>query len=373
MLPYERIMNTLEGKEVDRLPVMDIFHNADLIEYLAGEKITKNNAEDLACRAIKSKLDICRHFAIPDPDNFADKEFHDEDGFLIRKNWWTGAYVSSPLKTVEQARDMMKKDVERIIKATEAHRILSQAQVHVNLPGENCSTFEEVEIFFNRIARKIYPAISICPETEVGMYTALARYGYEMFFYMYYDHEDELLALYNALTDYEVEKIKTYGKNLESPLALLSEAVAYNTGLLFSHDFIRKVQFPNIKKVVYAWKEAGKKVIFHADGKKWELLDEIIAMGVDSINPCEEIAGMTVTAFKKRYPDTTIGSVIDCQELLAHGTKEEIQAASRKLVKDADNRKVFIGSSSEIHPAIPVENAMEMYDILCNYHLDKTH
>lgn len=94
-------------------------------------------------------------------------------------------------------------------------------------------------------------------------------------------------------------------------------------------------------------------------------MDDIIAMGADSINPCEEMAGMTVAEFKKRYPDITIGSVIDCQQLLTYGTKEQIQKASWKLVKDADNRKVFLGSSSEIHPMVPVENAMAMYEILC--------
>lgn len=368
MTPYERIMNTLAGEKVDRLPVMDIFHNADLMEFITGKKITKENAEDVACEAIRHKLDLCRHFAIPDPDLFEDVEWQDEDGFVLRKNWWTGSYVSSPIKTVEQAREMMKKDIERIKKATEEHRIISQAQVNVQLPGENCKTFEEVGEFFNRIAQKIYPAISICPETEVGMYTALARYGYEMFFYTYYDYPQVVKDLYNALTDYEVEKIKTYGKDLKSPIALLSEAVASNTGLLFRYDFIKEFQFPNIKKIIDAWKEAGKKVIFHADGRKWEVLDDIIAMGADAINPCEELAGVTVTEFKKRYPNVTIGSVIDCQYLLAYGTVDEIRKASWQLVKDANNERVFLGSSSEIHPEIPVENAMAMYDILCNYH-----
>lgn len=368
MLPYERIIKTLSGMEVDRLPVMDIFHNVDLIEYLTGKKTTKENAEDLACEAVSKQLDLCRHFTVPDPDNFKDREFVDEDGFVIKTNWWTGAYVSKPVKTVEETRDMMKKDTERIKKATEEHKILSQAQLHISLPGENCETFEEGAEFFNRIAEKIKPAVSICPETEVGMYTALARYGYEMFFYAYYDYPQVVLDLYNALTDYEIEKIKTYGNNLNSPVAMLSEAVASNTGLLFSYDFIKKIQFPNIKKVIDAWKTAGKKVIFHADGRKWDILDDIIAMGADSINPCEEMAGMTVSQFKRRYPNITIGSVIDCQRLLAYGSIDEVREASRKLVKDADNRNVFLGSSSEIHPAVPVKNAVAMYDVLCNYH-----
>lgn len=367
MMPLERIMNTLEGKEVDRLPVMDIFHNCRFIEHLTGKKITKSNAEDLACEAIRSKLDLCRHFAIPDPDLFEDKEFTDEDGFVIRENWWTGSYLSSPLKTAEDAVEMMKKDSDRIREATQKRRVLSQAQVHVRLPGENCKTFEEIGEFFNRYARKLWPTISICPETEVGMYPALSRYGFELFFLAYYDHPEVVRNYYNALTDYEIEKIKTYGKDLNSPISLLSEAVAYNTGLLFGYDFTKEFLFPNIKKVIDAWKEAGKKVVFHADGKKWQILDDIIAMGADAINPCEELAGMTIVEFKQRYPNTTIGSVIDCQHLLAFGTTDEIRKASLKLVREADNKRVFLGSSSEIHPQIPVENALTMYEILCNY------
>ena len=113
----------------------------------------------------------------------------------------------------------------------------------------------------------------------------------------------------------------------------------------------------------------GKQVIFHADGRKWGILADIIAMGADAINPCEELADMTVSQFKQRYPDTTIGSVIDCQRLLAYGSIDEVREASRKLVKEADNRKVFLDSSSEIHPAIPVKNAVAMYNVLCNYHI----
>ncbi len=366
--PRERILNTLDGREVDRLPVMDIFHNVPLIERLANRTITKANAEDTACAAIASTLDLCRHFAVPDPDKFTDHQFEDDDGFVIRENWWTGAYVHCPLKTSDQARDQMKKDVDRIRRATEDHRVLSQAQIHVQLPGETCRTFEEIGEFFNRIAQKIRPAVSICPETEVGMYTALGRYGFELFFWTYQDDPRTVRDFYNALTDYEIEKIRTYGKELDSPIAMLSEAIAGNTGLLFRPEFIREFQMPNIRRVIAAWRAAGKRVIFHADGNRWDILDDLIALGVDAINPCEELAGMTVPEFKKRYPNMTIGSVIDCQQLLAFGSIEDVRRASWKLVRDAVNKRVFLGSSSEIHPQIPVENALAMYEILCRYH-----
>ena len=33
----ERVINTFEGKELDRLPVFDIIHNVDFIEHVSGE------------------------------------------------------------------------------------------------------------------------------------------------------------------------------------------------------------------------------------------------------------------------------------------------------------------------------------------------
>ena len=54
----ERILKTINGEEVDRLPVYDIIHNVDVIEYLAEDKITPQNAEDLTCKAVSKVLHL---------------------------------------------------------------------------------------------------------------------------------------------------------------------------------------------------------------------------------------------------------------------------------------------------------------------------
>jgi uroporphyrinogen-III decarboxylase len=76
---------------------------------------------------------------------------------------------------------------------------------------------------------------------------------------------------------------------------------------------------------------------------------------------------MEVKRFKELYPNTTIASPIDCQNLLTTGTKDDVAKACWKLIEDANDERVLLGSTSEIHPAVPVENAMTMYDILRNY------
>ena len=88
----ERVINTFEGKELDRLPVFDIIHNVDFIEQASGDKLTEKNAEDITCKAVRNTLDLVRHFRIPD---FLEKKENEyEDGFRYRDEWWTKQVIS---------------------------------------------------------------------------------------------------------------------------------------------------------------------------------------------------------------------------------------------------------------------------------------
>ena len=58
----ERVINTFKGKTLDRLPIFDIIHNVDYIKYVSGEKLIKNNSEDITCKAIGKTLDLVRYF-----------------------------------------------------------------------------------------------------------------------------------------------------------------------------------------------------------------------------------------------------------------------------------------------------------------------
>ena len=121
--------------------------------------------------------------------------------------------------------------------------------------------------------------------------------------------------------------------------------------------------YPRAKKIIDRWKQYGYYVIFHSDGKKWPVIQDLIDLGADSINPCEPLATMEVKRFREEYPDTVIGSMVDCQDLLAFGTPEQIKAKTRQAIEDSGGAKTLVGSTSEIHPEIPVENAMAMYEV----------
>jgi uroporphyrinogen-III decarboxylase len=90
---------------------------------------------------------------------------------------------------------------------------------------------------------------------------------------------------------------------------------------------------------------------------------------VDAIDPFEPLAHMDVSKFRKMYPEITICQPIDCQNLLYTGTPEDISKVTIKAIEDSGEKRIMIGSSSEIHPNIPIKNAMAMYDAARKYRI----
>jgi len=361
----ERVLRTFEGNPLDRLPIFDIIHNVEFMQQVTQEKVTTSNAEDVACKAVRKTLDLVRHFCVP--QDLEKRIVTDEDGFTYIVEWWTKTIKYRPIKSIEDARELMKKDIARIYHCIKRQRFCHQAKEHLNLLGEKYDYPEEVNHLFERISRKLDSTMMVAPETVPGLYTAVNRYGFDWFTYMYYDYPELTLQYYDALVDHELFRIDSFAPTHLSKIALISEMMAFNTGTIWPPAFLRGVIYPRIKKCIDRWKKYGYYVILHSDGNKWSIIDDLIRLGVDSINPCEPLATMELKRFREEYPDTVIGSMIDCQDLLAFGTVEDVINATKKAIRDSGGAKTLIGSTSEIHPAITVKNALAMYETARTY------
>ena len=362
-----RVLNTFEDKPLDRLPVFDIIHNVEFVEHVTGDRVTPQNAEDLMCKAVRQNLDLVRHFCIP--ENLEPRYEVDEDGFQYRVEWWTKEIRHRPISSMADAVELVKKDIERIYTSLNQQKFCHQAKEHLQLFGEWYAYPEEVNKHFERLARKLGDTMMIAPETVPGLYSATNRYGFDWFVYLYYDYPELALQYYDALVDHELFRIDSFAPTNLSKVALISEALAFNTGLMWPPEFIRTVIYPRVKKCIDRWKEYGYFVIFHSDGNKWSVIQDLIDLGADSINPCEPLATMEVARFRHEYPDTVIGSMVDCQNLLAYGTLDEVRRATTRAIQDSGGSRTLIGSTSEIHPAIPVTNALAMYETARNWRL----
>ena len=366
---HERLIATFEGKVPDMIATYDIIHNIGLMEYLTGREISEKNAEDVACEAVGKVLDLVRHFSIPskkEPEILIDK-----DGFVYKKDWWTMQVLKRPFDSLNDVIQMVNKDIERIYDCMSKKKVCRQALFPVQLFGENCEYFEEIKEGFKRCVGKMNGTLMIAPES-CTLYVALARYDIQWWSYLYHDNPELAGKYLDALTDYELARIDSFADLALTSVSFTSDPIGVNDSLMFTPDFTLNVMLPRTKKLVERWKSYGYYHIYFADGYKWPILDEVLSWGlVDAVDPLEPLAHMDVKRFRERYPETVICQPVDCQNLLYTGTPREVRKATIKAIEDAGAYKILIGSTSEVHPNVPVENAVAMYEAARGYVIKK--
>ena len=162
---------------------------------------------------------------------------------------------------------------------------------------------------------------------------------------------------------------ETVARERLCPIFLLADDVACKNRLLFSPRFLRRVFLPAVRTMCEPLAEAGVSVIFHSDGDITELLPELIEAGIHGIHPIEPLAGMNIAELKREHGDSLVlvGNV-DSSQLLPNGTPEEVRRAARECLRIASpGGGHFIGSSGQIGPGVPLENALAFFEACREY------
>ena len=345
--------------------LLEVKHSLKFIEQVYGEKITPANAEEAVCTTIARTCDMTRHVVIPDElETYTEK---DEDGFIYRVSWNTKNIVERPFETVEEARDLVKKDIDRIRGAIEEKKFCHQAKWHLKLFEERFDEPEELNEEFKRIQNKMDGTVIMAPEFFDGIGPMTTRYNYDMFIFLYNDYPELIHELLDVYCDYQLFRIGSFAGPGLSPVALMGTAVSGVGGLIFPPEFLIKEFFPFARKIVDKLHELGYKVIFEMEGDVKQVFDEIVNTGTDAYGTVEELSGMTPVWIKARHPKLVVTQMIDSVQFLTHGKKEDVISKTEEMIELA--RKyggIFIGSSGDINEEVNVENALAMIETVRN-------
>ncbi|MEW6358568.1 MAG: uroporphyrinogen decarboxylase family protein [Planctomycetota bacterium] len=145
-------------------------------------------------------------------------------------------------------------------------------------------------------------------------------------------------------------------------IIVLGDDYAHNRGPLMSPVLFERFILPRLKRMIDMIHEEGAFCVKHSDGNMYSLLDMIVALRPDGINPIEPVAGMELSKVKALYGDRTcIVGNIDCGQLLPHGTEAEVREAVRQAIADAAAGGGYIVSSSNsIHSSCNPRNVLAM-------------
>jgi hypothetical protein len=113
------------------------------------------------------------------------------------------------------------------------------------------------------------------------------------------------------------------------------------------------------------------KTFLHSCGSLWRLLDDIVASGVDILNPVQTSAAeMDPAALKARYGDrlTFWGGGVDTQHVLPFGTPEEVRAMVRERMRVFGPGGGFVFNTiHNVQTGIPVANLLALYEAVRDY------
>jgi len=346
MTKRERVEAALNLQPVDRIPVYDLLRNDAVIEYYAEEPLTIEDGLCITCKAISRCFDLTRSITGPAEAQTIDGG----NGWVHEQKRWTTWIAKRPFDEPEQAAEWMERDME----ARDALK-----------PG--AAEREQFRESFLNLQALCGDTVLVHELTGVGIDALYHTVGWENFACILADRPELVSAWLESHTNYQVRRIHACADRELSPVALPFGDIAYKGTTLFSPDWLRREFMPRLKRINDAWHEHGVKCMFHSDGYLMDVLPDLIETGIDGLNPIEVCAGMNVKEVKDLYGDRIfIAGGIDVSQLLAFGTPDEVRAACEQAIRDTGGIGFLMGSTTELHDAVPLDNFRAMAETAWN-------
>jgi len=159
--------------------------------------------------------------------------------------------------------------------------------------------------------------------------------------------------------------LKAAGGNVD--VVCYGDDIAISSGPLVSPKMYRELLRPYLERIFEAFQEwSDAKILYHCDGDVSWLIDDLVAMEVDAINPVQvSTPGMADTAaLKARFGDRiTFWGAIDTERVLPFGTPEDIRAEVQRRIEDLSPSGGYVMAAvHNIQAEVPPENIVAMWE-----------
>jgi len=142
-------------------------------------------------------------------------------------------------------------------------------------------------------------------------------------------------------------------------------------GMMLAPELWRQHIKPYSTELIRTFKDMGLATFYHSCGSLVPVIDDLIEMGLDILDPIQPNAeGMDAVALKQKFGGRlAFHGGIDEQELLPHGTPADVCRETRRVMEilGADGGYI-VCPAHMLQPDTPPENVMALYDTALQYH-----
>jgi len=328
---YERFMAALRREQPDRVPIWELIVNRPVIEGLYGAGL---DYHDFVEREDHDGLTIFEDQRIV--ERLDSSTYRDEWGITWRVEDVDVPYpLAGPIETIRDLDQYTPPDPDA------DHRLVTLEKAIRRFGGEKAIVFLSHDGFE-------------FPHYLRGMDNLLLDY---------IDDPELAHRLARMCVDYK-KRVMDRALEMGADVALTGDDYAHRHGLIMSPTQFREYIKPYLKEMVDIAKQHEVPFIKHTDGDIWAIMDDLVEIGCDAIDPLEPIANMDIGEAKRRYGDklALLGNV-DCGELLSRGTPAQVEEAVKETIaKGSVGGGHVLASSNSIHPAVDPANYRAMVD-----------
>lgn len=339
MLPRERVLAAAALQQPDRTPCDFWAEECTWNRLLAhvGHSDRERVLQDL-------HVDV-RHLDVPAP---AEREV----GEGLYQNFWGERYI---------------------------YRATPWGKMREDVPGAlaGASRFDELERFqwptpdafdYSSLAeqcRRWEPYALLYGFADVWQRPGLVR-GWEGMFLDMAERPDWVHFLCRHFTDFYLED---YTRAAEATggridLYLLISDLGSQAGPLISLPMFREFVAPYLKEMIDLIHGLGGRVLYHSCGRIWRFIPDLIALGVDILDPIQPVAPeMAPERLKAEFGDRLcFHGGMDMQRLLPLGTPEQIRAEALRYCATLGAGGGYILAPAHLfQPDVPPENILAVY------------
>jgi uroporphyrinogen decarboxylase len=183
-----------------------------------------------------------------------------------------------------------------------------------------------------------------------------------------YKNPDFICRFMDVCADYFVRlsenALDCVGDNVD--VVMFGDDLGTQMAPMFSPDKYRELVKPRHRRMVEALKaKTQAKVMLHSCGSIEPMLEDIIEIGVDAVNPVQVSAtGMAPEHLKEAYGDRlTFWGGIDTQDVLPFGDPDAVRGQVRRMIDSMGTGGGYVlNSVHNLQADVPPENIVAMFD-----------
>lgn len=191
--------------------------------------------------------------------------------------------------------------------------------------------------------------------------------GFEDWFVDFASDRRLLACLFDAVLEVSLSVCRNILREVGEDVDVLMTAddLGLQNGLMVSPAAYRELIKPRHEKFIRQMHEMSPaKVLFHSCGSVADIMDDLVEIGVEILNPVQvSAAGMEPSALKRKWGNRlSFWGAIDTQHVLPYGSVADVEAEVERRIEQLGRGGGYVlGAVHNIQPDVPMENVLAMF------------